>query len=145
MAAKNSFNQYIDMAEKYFMKLPALPKGGRNFIVTVLPWIALIFGALGTFGGVVALLSFSFISPVSYGILKNPGTGLVITVLGLISAIFLLMSFSGLKKSKEKGWKFIFYSETVSLISNIVLFNPGGVILNLVGFYFLYQVRSHYK
>lgn len=129
-----------------FSKLPAMPKGGREFFVMILPWFALIFGILGVLGVISSFGLFSYFSPYMYlGGTGIVGRGMITVVLGVISAVLLLMAFSGLNKKKEKGWKFIYFSEVVSLVANLVMFSVGGILLTLVGFYILYQIRLYYK
>lgn len=144
--AKNSFDGYIDQIGKYFANLPALPKGGRDFIVMVLPWIALIFGALGVLDSISSLGLFTYFSPYLYlsGV-NGAGLGMISIILGFVASLLLLIAFPGLKNKKEKGWKFTYYSEVVALVSNIVVFSVPGVVISLLGFYLLYQVRTYYK
>lgn len=146
MATKNSLDKYIDSVETYYDKLPSLPKGGRKFTVTVLPWIALIFGALGVLGAILGLGLSSYFP--SYAIISGSnviGASTTSLILGLISSVFLLMAFPGLRKKKEKGWRFLYYSEVVILISSIVVFSVSEILVTLLGFYIIYQVRSYYK
>lgn len=145
-AKKNSFDGYIDQVGEMFSKLPAMPKGGREFFVMILPWFALIFGILGVLGAISSFGLFSYFSPYMYlGGADAVGRGMITVVLSVVSSVLLLMAFSGLNKRKERGWKFIYFSEVVALVSNLVMFSVFGVLLTLVGFYILYQVRSYYK
>ena len=134
------------MVEGYFKKLPALPKGGRDFIVMVLPWFSLIVGILGIVGAISSLGLFSSFSAYMYwGGVSGANYGIVVLVLGLISSVLLLMAFPKLQKKKEGGWNFVYYSEVVGLISSVVMFSLGGILMSLIGFYLLYQVRSYFK
>lgn len=145
-AKKNSLNGYIDSVGEMFAKLPAMPKGGREFFVMILPWVALIFGALGVLGAISSFGLFSYFSPYMYwGGADFVGRGIISVILSLVASVLLLLAFPGLNKKKENGWNFIYYSEAVSLASNIVMFSVGGVLITLVGFYILYQIRSYYK
>jgi len=143
---KNSINGYIDSVGDMFAKLPAMPKGGREFFVMILPWVALIFGALGVLAAISSFGLFSYFSPYMYlGGADVVGRGMIAVVLGIASSALLLLAFPGLNKKKEKGWTFIYYSAVVTLVSNIVMFSVVGVLMTLLGFYILYQVRSYYK
>lgn len=143
---KNSFEGYIDQIGGIFTSLPSLPKGGREFFVMILPWAALILGALGVLGAISSFGLFSYFSPYMYlGGVDAVGRGMIIVILGLVSSVLLLMAFPGLNAKKSKGWNLIYYSEVVALISNIVIFSLGGVLITLIGFYILYQIRSYYK
>lgn len=147
MASKNnSFDSYIDQIGGIFNSLPALPKGGREFFVMILPWVALILGALGVLRTISSFGLFSYFSPyMALGGVDAVGRGMIIVILGLVSSVLLLMAFPGLNAKKSKGWKLIYYSEIVSLVSSIVIFSLGGILITLIGFYILYQVKSYYK
>lgn len=144
---KNSISGYIDSVGKMFAKLPAMPKGGRDFIVMIVPWLALIFGILGLLGSISAFRLFTYFPPMVYwgGTARLAGTGIIVLILGIISSVLLLMAFSGTKNKKEKGWRFLYYSEIVALVSSVITVSPGGILVALVGFYLLYQIRSYYK
>ncbi len=146
MAAKNTIDGYIDSVGDYFKKLPELPRGGREFFVMVLPWIALIFGILGVLSAISSFGLFSYFAPGMYwGGADVVGRGMLSVVLALVSSVLLLMAFKGTKEKKAQGWKLFYYSEVVMLVSNIILFSVGGIIMTLLGFYILYQIRSYYK
>ena len=49
--------QLVKPLDETFAKLPALPKGAADFIVSVAPWLALVFGVLAILSGLAALLS----------------------------------------------------------------------------------------
>lgn len=147
MAARaNSVDSYIDMAGEYFKKLPSLPKNAQEVLVSIAPWIALVFGALGLIGSVVGLGLFTFLAPLAvFAGARETGAGIIVVLLGLVSSVLLLMAFPGTKNKQSRGWKFLYYSEVVSLVSNIVTLSIVGVLFTLVGFYFLYQIRSYFK
>lgn len=132
-----------------FAKFPHLPAGGREFIVSISPWIALIFGVLGVIfllgagglGVLASLLTFGLALPM-----------LIHILISLLSAVLLLMSFSGLKARTQRGWNLLFYSLIVSVIGSIVGLFVGGMpnilgaaIGALIGFYLLFEIRGYYK
>lgn len=142
----NSVNQWIDMAGEYFKRLPELPKGGRDAVVTIVPWLALVFGGFGTVFGGLALIGASIFPSAMFFMGRGAvGQGIFLILLSLISSVLMLAAFPGAKSQKEKGWRLLYYSEVVSLVSSIVTLNLVGVLFNLIGFYFLYQIRSYYK
>lgn len=145
MAKNNSMDSYIDMVGDYFKKLPELPKGGRDAVVSITPWLALVFGLLGIATAAVGLGIFTFLAPIAMITgTRGAGAGFIIVLLGLISSVLLLMAFPGTKSRKEKGWKLVYYSEVVGLVADIVSLSLSGVLFALIGFYFLYQIRSYY-
>jgi hypothetical protein len=135
---KKYLKKVVDTMEPWFAKAPSLPKNWKDGLVTAMPWIALIFGALGVYDGVLGLRNISF--TVYAG-------GFIASLIFFVSAILLLAAYSGLKKRSYKGWELLFASELVSLVGGIILFS--GIIMTLVfsaiGFYLIFQIKSHYK
>ena len=145
MAKKQS--NYMVQVEDWFMKLPALPKNGREAIVRITPWIALIFGLLGVAVGLAGLGVLTFLSPfVFLGSGLNSAAGsLVSALLALVSSVLLLAAFPGTRVHKMHGWTMLFWSEVVSLVAAVVAISLSGVIFSFIVFYLLYQIKSYYK
>lgn len=144
--ASNS-QSIITTVEEWFKKLPDLPKNIQEVIVTITPWIALIFGILGVLGGIAGLGILTAFSPalVLGGSPSSAGMGIVSVILGLASSVLLLMAFPGTKDRKLKGWNFLFWSEAVSIVAAVIAFSVGGVVFALIGFYLIFQIKSYYK
>ncbi len=142
-----SKSNWQDMMEDWFMKLPSLPKGGRDALVIIAPWIALIFGIFGILAGLAGLGILSVLSPVMLMVAgyANTGGSLISVALALVASALLLAAFPGTKDHKIQGWTMLFWSEVVSVISSVVSFSLGGVIFGALGFYLLYQMKSSYK
>lgn len=146
MAHKKSVDSYIDLIGEYFNKLPELPKGGREAVVAITPWLALIFGILGVVTALFGLGIVTVLAPLTMISGTNgTGGGFIYVLLGLAASGFLLAAFPGTKARKERGWRFLYYSEVIGLVSNIIAFYLPGILFTLVGFYFLYQIRSYFK
>lgn len=145
MARNNSIDYYIDLVGEYYKKLPELPKGGKDVVVTITPWLALIFGILGVVTALVGLGVFTFLAPIAMvaGV-REAGAGFLVVLLGLAASALLLAGFPGVNARKASGWKLIYYSEVVGLVADIVTLSITGVLFALIGFYFLYQIRSYY-
>jgi hypothetical protein len=147
----NSLNQLAKTLDQYYAKLPALPKGGKDFIVSIASWLALIFGLLAILSAVSAFGIFSFMSPfaVVAGIGRYAFAGILSTIILLVQGIIELMAFSPLKTNQVKGWNLMYYSLILSVISSITYLSVSSVISALIGaligYYFLYQVKSYYK
>lgn len=137
----------MDTVEGWFMKLPALPKEARDVIAKITPWIALIFGILGVLGSIAALGIVTVFSPLAMvgGGVAAAGTGIIAALLGLVSSALLLAAFPGTRKFKLSGWNFLFYSEAVSLLSAVLGISIPGIVFSLIGFYLIFQIKSHYK
>lgn len=143
----NSVDKAVDSAGDMFAKLPALPQGGRDLLVTVAPWFALVFGVLGVLAGLAALGVMAAFSPLAVvgGGTSAVGQGLLFGLIGLVGSVLLLVAFPGLRARRASGWMFLFWSEVVSLVSAVLALSPVGVLMAAVGFYLLYQIRSYYK
>ncbi len=145
-SSSKSVDQWIDTVGDYYKKLPELPKNGKDIVVSITPWLAIVFGVLGVIGSLVGLGIFTFLAPFALlsGV-RETSQGILIVLLGLIASILMVVAFPGTKNKQQKGWKLLYYSEVVSLVSNLVTFSVVGVVFTLVGFYFLYQIRSYYR
>lgn len=134
-----------------YAKLPALPKGVNEFIVTVAPWLALIFGVLAVFSGLGAFGILTALAPVATvaGAGQYAFTGLIAALILLVQGGIDLWAFPSLKARKVMGWNLMFYSLLLGVVSSVVTLNVGsvvgGVVGALIGYYFLYQVKSYYK
>jgi hypothetical protein len=138
---------WMKTMEDSFMKLPPLPKNAKHTLVIITPWFALIFGILGLMGGLAGFGILTMFSPfiaLSSGLAGATGS-LVSGAIGVISSIFLLLSFPGTKSHKMKGWKMLFWSEVLNTAAAIISFALTGVIIAAIGFYLLFQIKSYYK
>jgi len=147
--ATDAMNGLEGFLAPIFEKFPHLPEGGRKFIVSVVPWLALIFGILGVIGllaaggiGIIAsVLTFGLALPI-----------LIQVLISLTSAVLLLLSFNGLKAQTRRGWNLAFYSLVVSIAGAVVgialggMYNITGTVIGaLIGFYLMFEIRSYYK
>ena len=144
---QNSVNQLVDTMEGQFKKLPPLPANWRDVIVNITPWLALVFGLIGIFGSLAAVGILTFLAPL---VLLGGGVGvasggIIGAVLALVASVLMVTAFTGTRAKKISGWNLLFYSEAVSLVSSVVFFSVGGAIGALIGFYILFQIKSHYK
>jgi hypothetical protein len=137
--------------DENYAKLPALPKGVNEFIVTVAPWLALVFGVLAVFSGLGAFGILTALAPVAAvaGAGQYAFTGLLAAVVLLVQGGIDLWAFPSLKARKVRGWNLMFYSLLLGVVSSLITLNVGSVvgalIGSLIGYYFLYQVKSYYK
>ena len=144
---KTSVNSIIASMEQIYGKLPSLPTNVKDFIVTVTPWLALIFGILGVLGSLSAFGVSVVASPlVAMGGGFNAATGLIVaTIIGLVASVLELVAFPGLLHRKKSGWMFLFWVEALGVLSAIISLSGFGVIMALIWFYFLFQIRPYYK
>lgn len=130
-----------------FEKAPHLPANIRDILVTIAPWCALIFGILG----LVVLLG----AGVAWLILTLATLWLAIwvfipVIIGLISAVLSLWAFPGLNAGLKSGWDKLFLSQIISVIGMILSllgtnWSAGSIVWSIIGFYLLFEIRSHYK
>ncbi len=132
--------------EEWFLMLPPLSKNSKEAIINIIPWITLILGILGlciTIKYSLLTLYYPFVLP-AFAFLG--GTGIIVSgILGLITYILLLASFPGTKKRVYQGWKLLFWSNVVSIISSILSISLLGILISLAAFYLLYQIKQYYK
>lgn len=145
--AQSSTDSIITTVEGWFAKLPNLPKDARGLLVKITPWFALIFGVLGILGGIAGLgllTAFSGFALIG-GAGQALGSGLIASILLLVSSALLLAAFPGTNARRMQGWKLLFWSEAVSLVSAVLGFSVSGIIFSLIGFYIIFQIKSYYK
>ena len=138
-----------------FAKTPHLPQNIVEILVTIAPWLALLFGVLG----VLALLPMLMIIPMAS--FSAPMMGAVATYgwypmmivgffAGIVSSALNLLAFRPLLKRLKKGWNFLFYSTLLSVVVTLVqiVFGSSGVfsiVGSLIGLWLLFEVRNMYK
>jgi hypothetical protein len=145
--AEHKADSLTESIEKVYAKLPPIPVTWRDTIVSIVPWLALIFGVLGVFASLSAFGIGTVLSPL---VVLGGGVGtatslIVISIIGLIGSVLMLIAFPSLLKRKFAGWRFLFWAELLSIVSSVVNISVTGVILSLVWIYFLFQIKPSYK
>jgi hypothetical protein len=143
-----------------------LPKGLKETLVKIAPWLALIGGVLGVLSA-YNLWKWAHRANEIADSINNLYGGLVprqdldlglmfwlsIATTLLFSALALI-AFPGLRAKKKVGWNLMFYSMLANIAYGVVsLFYSGGgagslimsLIVSAIGLYILLQVRSQYK
>lgn len=147
----NYLHQLAKILDKNYAKLPALPKGANDFIVSVAPWLALVFGVLAIVAGLGALGLLTAFAPVAAvaGAGQYAFTGLFAALVLLVQGGIELLAFPSLRLRKVKGWDLMFLGLVLSVVSSVFSLSVFVVVQSLVGaligYYFLYQVKSYYK
>jgi hypothetical protein len=137
--------------DESFAKLPALPKKWTDLIVNYAPWLALIGGVILIFGAVSLIGLGSFLSP--FAMMAGSGffviTWVLAAVLLLVGGVLEFLAFKPLKARSVKGWNFMFYALLLNALGSVVRLSVSEVVMAvisfLIGYYFLYQVKSYYK
>lgn len=136
------------MLEQFFAKAPHMPENARMTLVKISPWIAIIFGILGVLGGVAGLITLMTTAPFAAGMgyPGGVGVGLIAVLFWIAYSVLLLAAYPGLKARKAKGWTLLFWSQFVSIVGSVVELQLISAIIGaLIGFYLLFEIKSHYK
>lgn len=125
-------------------KAPVLPKGGKDFIVSVAPYLALI----GAIVGVPALLAVFGLGAIATPFVWIAGsrTGIfwLFWAVGAAQIVLSAMAVKPLFARRGKGWRLMYYSQLLSLLSTLQYFNVGSLVMTVISFYLLYQVKASY-
>ena len=146
--------------ERFFINLPSISNSTKTSLTKVLPWIAIIFGAMqviwafdlwNALYGNTSIENVLYISE-TYSSMEKLGLFAGIIILS-ISAITLLMSYKPLMKNNKKGWDLLFLSALLNVVyvlmipfinnvrTNVVM----SIVVSGIGFYLLFQVKAKYK
>ncbi len=168
----DSIHKLEDNIQTWLKPLPHLPKNWCEWIAKNVWWITLIgviLSALGALALVGAIMSAGTIVSV-YGVygdsILQTQTGLWMTA-SVISLAFLVltvvitaMAISPLKALSKKGWDLLFLVYLLGIASQVVgavvsVFGYtgtnflsgiiGAIISAVIGAYFLFEIRSHFK
>jgi len=136
--------------EDVYAKVPSLPANIRELLVTIAPWLSLIFGVLMVLTGVGGLGVLTALSPFVAAYAGGFSVFfLVSSIVVIAQGVLMLLAFSPLKRRAVRGWNLLLWSEVLAVLSSVVTVNVGSVIGALIGaaisFYFLFQMRSYYK
>ncbi len=147
-SAQLNLSSLEDMLNEYLgKKAPQLPTNTKEAIVKFSPWITLILvllslpAVLVLFGIGTLFTPFSYVGGMQYGMSYT----LSLIILA-VSLVLEALAIQPLMHRSKKGWNLVFYSTLLGIISNIIWFNPGNLIIGaLVPLYILFQIRSFYK
>lgn len=137
---KKTGQEIINKLDDLFKKAPKLPPSVQDVLVKIAPILSLVFGVLGIIAGAIGLSSVGLLDGIdsSFGILVSSAALIV-------SSVLMLMAYPHLKVRKYRGWELLFWSEVVGAVSAVVSISIGSVLGILIGFYLLFQIKSHYK
>ncbi len=156
----SSLKTIEDKLAELFKNAPSMSENGKDTLVKVWPWIALIFGALQVLAawGLWELTRFTSDLLIT-GLTAAPsGIDKTFIYLGiivlLIDGVILLMAFSPLSRHERRGWDLLFAGALLNLAYSVIsiFINERGVpsfifslIASAIAFYLLFQVRDKYK
>jgi hypothetical protein len=148
--AKELSKNLVDTLEDFFKKAPAIPANGREALVKITPWLALIFGVLGVLGGLAGVGLLTVFSPLAVfggaqGV-ASYGGGVIAAWVWLASSVLLLAAYPGTKARKLSGWTLLFWYEVLNVLGSLIAGSiVGGIVGGLIGLYLIFQIKSYYK
>lgn len=143
-------SSFVGIEEKIlnlFKSLPKTPANINDFLVTVAPYLSLLGGVLN-FLSVVSLLALSNTLLYTTSIFYNPMMAFspLYIISNILTGILLVAAFGDLKNKKVFGWRLLFWSANISILTSLVGFDFISTILGgFVSWYILAQVRSSYS
>ena len=143
----DSFSQLDTYADDLRVKLPAAPPGLLNFYMSVVPWLAIIFGILLILISLVALVGSTILGPLAI-MFGSPGVGLGLVVGSIIALASSVLEVIGgwlMLQRKSTGWWLLALGLAVSILTNLVRLNILGLIIVLLIAYVHLQVKPNYR
>ncbi len=139
---------FIGSLDKFFIKLPHLPKKVRILINKIIPFFIL---ALGIISLIATILSgfFLILSILAWNtsiFFESIGSFLLI----LLDTMFLLKAFKPLRNGDAIGWIYLFWAEILEFINIVIRSINGeanvffGILTVLVSFYILFEIGQFY-
>jgi hypothetical protein len=143
MSALASLEANLD---NYLVKrAPQIPEGGREFIVNFGPWIAVVIVLIAIPAILAVVSSIREVGiPMSYWVVK---------AILLVQAVILAFAIPKLIRRERRGWELLFYYQLLAVVTSLISWLPHFDLLNLfwsfvgdlIGFYIIFQIRSHYR
>ena len=146
--ANEKIATFIGSLDRFFIKLPHLPKKVRLFISKVIPFLMLAFGIIGLLASLMSGFFFvlAIIAWDSAVLLEIIGG----FVLVLLDTMFLLKAFKPLREGNAVGWIYLFWAEMLEIVNFITRSINGetnillGIITILLSFYLLFEIGQFY-
>lgn len=142
--------QYSDQLDKIFTeylvkKAPALPAELKTLLVKLVPFFA-IFGVLVGLPAILAVFGLgAFMTPLAWAAGARTGTYWLFWAVGLTQIVLAGLSIRPLFARAGHGWRLMYYSQLLSILSSLGSYNLGGLVFTILSLYLLYQVKSSYK
>lgn len=144
----------VAQIEEPFRKLPHLPQGLVNFLVSIAPWLVGLGGLFSLFGGISSILNSSnsamwgWVAPL---VQINPTYFILTGIVSILMGILYLLAFAPLRRREIEGWLFMFWAAILGIVQSLIgvafAFTNivGVVIMTLIGFYILFELKKEYK
>jgi hypothetical protein len=142
--------QYTDSLDKILSeylvkKAPVLPKNIKDILVKLAPYFAILAVIFGL-PAILAVLGLgAVITPVAWVAGTRTGFFWLFWAVGLVQIVIAGMSIKPLFARAGHGWRLMYYSQLLSIISSLGSYNVGSLVFTVLSLYLLYQVKSSYK
>ena len=147
--ASQKIVEMILKMDKFFIKLPHLPKKFNLFITKIIPWIVLLGGIISSIAVAISFL-LAILSLIAFDLnLMISMTGSLLLV--LFNTLFLIKAFKPLRKNDAVGWIYLFWANILGIVNSAInIINGDGQILltitlTLLGFYLLFEITPFYE
>jgi hypothetical protein len=143
--------QFEKMLDEYLVKNApfAIPEGGKEFIVTVSPYLIIVFAIMAIPIILAALGLTAFLTPFAMmgGSYTWGFSAIVSLAVSVVTLILDAMAVPGLFKRTKASWRLLFYASIVSFVGGIISLSGiiGTIIGAVIGWYILFQVKDKYK
>lgn len=149
--SQNPLTQLEGILDEYFgKKAPALPQNIKEILVKIAPYLVII-GLIFTIPAILILLGLgsavTVLAPVGGAQSVASVPTMWVGILLLVPVVILeAIAVPGLFSRKIGAWRYVFWAQLITIVSNLVRFDiVGGIIGAIIGFYILFQVKSLYK
>lgn len=133
------------LAEYLVKKAPALPKNFKNILVQIAPYFA-IFVVIFGLPAILAVFGFgALLTPVAWIAGARTGIYWFFWAVGLAQVVLAGMSIKPLFARAGHGWRLMYYSQLLSILSSLGNYNVGSLAFVAISLYLLYQVKASYK
>ncbi len=115
------------LAEYLVKKAPALPKNFKNILVQIAPYFA-ILGVIFGLPAILAVFGFgALLTPVAWIAGARTGIYWLFWVVGLVQVVLAGMSIKPLFARAGHGWRLMYYSQLLSILSSLGNYNVGSL------------------
>src|SRR3989339_1546563 len=142
--------QYTDQLDKILSeylikKAPALPKEFKEFLVKIAPFFAILAVVFGLPAILTVFGLGAFMTPLAWVAGAHTGIYWIFWAVGLVQIILAGMSIKPLFARAGHGWRLMYYSQLLGIITSLGNFNIMSLVFTVFSLYLLYQVKSSYK
>lgn len=118
-----------------------LPEDFKEGFVKYYPYLVIIGVIFGVLGILAAFPLIAIAAAVGgFGVIQG-GVGLLLL---FASTVLGVLALPGLFKQQRSGWVFSYYGQLIGILGNLISLNIIGIIICVLWFYILFQVKNRY-